>query len=87
MAGKYCTSRATGEPMRYAEDWHSERWTLLDAFRNWPDNLAANLAWGGALCEAWDHAINEAEDHHLYHMHGYRLEGCWWPGCGRTAHL
>ncbi len=53
----------------------------------WPRALGTSLSIAGALCEAHDLALNEAEDHHLYHKHGYRLDGCWKPGCGKNAHV
>lgn len=53
---------------------------LFDAYEHLA-TLGHNLAVAGALCEAFDMAIDEAEQHRLYHEHGYRTDACWRPGC------
>lgn len=47
--------------------------------------LAHNLAIGSALCRAHENALYESDDHRLYHEHGYRIDQCWSPGCGKSA--
>lgn len=57
----------------------------VKSYRELAVTLANNLAIGAALCEAHAIALDEAESHRLYHEHGYRLDGCWSPGCGKAA--
>lgn len=45
---------------------------------HWPDLLAANLAIGGALCEAWGDGLQSQLDYTLY-------RAPWEPGCRRSA--
>lgn len=55
----------------------------LPAF--WMRTLAANLAIGAALCEAFNQGHEQAQHEQIYSNHGYRTDQDWRPGCQRSA--
>lgn len=76
-----------GEPQRFVEGYCDECGSSGEVASDlgWLVTLLHNLAIGAALCEAHDIALDEAESHRLYHEHGYRLDECWVPGCGKAS--
>jgi hypothetical protein len=47
--------------------------------------LAVNLVIAAGLCRAFEDGWEERETWDLYGQHGYRLDRCWRPGCGRQT--